>query len=61
VVEWGDLAVAFVPGEHLVISMETLDDDARRVTFDPRARSWHERGDALSAAIAAACPGGVAC
>jgi tRNA threonylcarbamoyladenosine biosynthesis protein TsaE len=62
VVEWGDLAAAFVPGEHLVVRLEPLDDDdERRITFDPRTRSWRERADALRAAIEAPRSGAQTC
>jgi tRNA threonylcarbamoyladenosine biosynthesis protein TsaE len=55
VVEWGDVAAGFVPGEHLEVSLETVldgGDEARSITVTPVAPSWHGRADALRAAMA---------
>ena len=54
VVEWGDVAAGFVPGEHLVVQLDAVpdDDSARAVTVDPVAGSWRARSAALDAALA---------
>ena len=62
VVEWGDLAAGFVPGEHLEVRLEPVPDgdpDERRVTMTPLGGRWHERLGALDAALPAP-PGGAA-
>jgi len=57
VVEWGDLAVALFPVDHLEVNLELsphdeLDQD-RIISFTVSGVSWHERQVALAAALAA--------
>ena len=61
VVEWGDLAVALFPVDHLEVNLELsphdeLDQD-RIISFTVSGVSWHERQVALAAALAAYSPG----
>ena len=63
VVEWGDVAGAYVQGEQLSVSLELLsspegkdgegEQDGRSITVTPVAPSWHSRADALRAAMQA--------
>jgi tRNA threonylcarbamoyladenosine biosynthesis protein TsaE len=57
-VEWGDVALAYLPAEHLEVRLTAGPDverDAERlVAFVPRGRSWLARRDALVAAVGAA-------
>ena len=57
VVEWGDLAVALFPVDHLEVNLELsphdeLDQD-RIISFTVSGVSWNERQVALAAALAA--------
>ena len=57
-VEWGDVALAYLPAEHLEVRLTAGPDverDAERLLgFAPRGRSWLARHDALVAAVGAA-------
>lgn len=60
VVEWGDLAVGLFPADHLEVTLELLDEEdrSRVITVTTAGGSWHERQDALAAALAACQPSG---
>ncbi len=57
-VEWGDVALAYLPAEHLEVRLAPgpdPDHDAERLlAFVPRGPSWLARQDALVAAVGAA-------
>lgn len=58
-VEWGDpVAASF--GDHLLVHLEGVDEDAnaRRITLTAVGRAWAGRGRTLSPAIAALVTGG---
>ena len=42
VVEWGDAIEGHVPEDHLVVRLEIVDEDTRRLTFEPMG-SWESR------------------
>jgi tRNA threonylcarbamoyladenosine biosynthesis protein TsaE len=53
VVEWGDVAVAVLPAEHLLVRIELADDaDERNITFEPSGPTWLAREAALMAVSA---------
>jgi tRNA threonylcarbamoyladenosine biosynthesis protein TsaE len=54
VVEWGDVAGAYLPAERLEIRLEIRPDDRpddRALTFTPTGPTWHARSDALALAL----------
>jgi tRNA threonylcarbamoyladenosine biosynthesis protein TsaE len=58
VVEWGDIAVAYLTPEHLEVRLipdpaSTTGDD-RTIAITPHGRSWAPRADALAGVVGAA-------
>jgi tRNA threonylcarbamoyladenosine biosynthesis protein TsaE len=52
VIEWGDVAAAFVPGEHLLVQLDAgAAPDDRVITVAALGRSWVERAERLRAAL----------
>ena len=54
VVEWGDVAGAYLPAERLEIRLEIRPDDRpddRVLTFTATGPTWHARSDALAVAL----------
>ena len=52
VIEWGDVAAAFVPGEHLLVQLEAgTEPDDRVIAVVALGRSWAQRADRLRAAL----------
>jgi tRNA threonylcarbamoyladenosine biosynthesis protein TsaE len=57
VVEWGDVATAYLASDYLEVGLAPGPDDQlerRTVTFDPRGRSWMARADTLGQAVGVA-------
>ena len=58
VVEWGDVAAAYLTPEHLEVHLAAdIDagaDDERTIAITFRGRSWMPRADAVAGAIGAA-------
>lgn len=53
VVEWGDLAAPALPADYLAVTIELGDeDDDRTFTLLPVGRSWTQRTDEITAAVA---------
>jgi tRNA threonylcarbamoyladenosine biosynthesis protein TsaE len=54
VVEWGDVAAAVMPTEHLLVRIDLTDDpDARDITFECSGPAWLSREASLAAAMEA--------
>jgi tRNA threonylcarbamoyladenosine biosynthesis protein TsaE len=57
VVEWGDVAVAYLTPEHLEVHLaadvDAGSDDERTIAITFRGRSWMPRADAVAGAIGA--------
>ncbi len=58
VVEWGDVAVGYLPPEHLEVRLaadiDSGADDERTIAITFQGRSWMPRADAVAGAIGAA-------
>ena len=58
VVEWGDVAVAYLTPEHLEVRLAadvgSGADDDRTITLTFRGRSWMPRADAVAGAVGGA-------
>ena len=46
-VEWADRSKELWPPEYLLISLDFLSEDQRRLRFEPRGKKYEERGEAL--------------
>jgi tRNA threonylcarbamoyladenosine biosynthesis protein TsaE len=52
VVEWGDIAAAYLPRERLEITLDRgATDDDRHVTVSPEGPRWHARAGDLERAL----------
>ena len=58
VVEWGDIAVAYLTSEHLEVRLTpdpaATAGDERTIAITPHGRSWVPRADALAGVVGAA-------
>lgn len=54
VVEWGDVAVAYLTSEHLEVRLVAGVGDERTIALTFRGRSWMPRADGVAGAIGAA-------
>jgi tRNA A37 threonylcarbamoyladenosine biosynthesis protein TsaE len=46
-VEWAERSKELWPPEYLLISLDFLSENQRRLRFEPRGKKYEERGEAL--------------